>query len=511
MFATLFSAALQGIEAEPVHVEVNSGETGELKFVLVGLPDTAVKESNDRVFSALGNSGFKKPRARTTINLAPGDIRKEGPLYDLPIALGILAATGQLNPGRLAGFLIAGELSLSGATRPIRGALAIARLAKRLGMRGVILPPQSAAEAALVEGIEVYAVDSLDRAIRFLNDEIPLATERPPRPAAPQDDTAGDFSEIKGQHALRRAVEVAVAGGHNLIMIGPPGSGKSMIAKRIPTIMPAPTLDESLEVLGIHSAAGQTLAGGAAAVFGRRPVRAPHHTISDVGLLGGGTVPGPGEISLAHHGVLFLDELPEFKRSALEVLRQPLEDGSVTISRSAGKVTLPCCFMLVAAMNPCPCGYLGDARHECRCGSAQIQRYRARISGPLLDRIDIHIEAPALSIGELRSETPGEPSAAIRDRVQAARDRQQARFAGTKVTANARMTHAQIRSHCAIDSTLGDLLQQAMEQLSLSARAYDRILKVARTIADLAAGERIAPAHLLEAIQYRSLDRNLFY
>ena len=294
-------------------------------------------------------------------------------------------------------------------------------------------------------------------------------------------------------------------------MIGPPGSGKSMVAKRIPTIIPAPTLDESLEILSIHSAAGQTLSGNGAHAFGRRPVRSPHHTISDVGLLGGGTIPGPGEISLAHHGVLFLDELPEFKRSALEVLRQPLEDGHVTISRSAGKVTLPCSFMLVAAMNPCPCGYLGDSKHECRCSPAQIQRYRAKISGPLLDRIDIHIEAPALSINELRQDAPGESSAVIQSRVQAARERQLARFAGTRTTSNARMTHAQIRATCVIDSSLGDLLQQAMEQLSLSARAYDRILKVARTIADLAASDRIEAPHLLEAIQYRSLDRNLFY
>jgi magnesium chelatase family protein len=308
---------------------------------------------------------------------------------------------------------------------------------------------------------------------------------------------------------LRRAVEVAVAGNHNLLMIGPPGSGKSMVAKRIPTIMPAPSLDERLEILSIHSAAGRTITGETS--WDARPFRSPHHTVSDVALLGGGTIPGPGEISLAHHGVLFLDELPEFKRSALEVLRQPLEDGDVTISRSAGKVTLPCAFMLVAAMNPCPCGYLGDKRHECRCTPTQVQRYRARISGPLLDRIDLHVEAPALSVGELRSEKPGEPSAPLRARVQAARSRQQARFAGTKITSNARMTHAQIRKFCAIDAAMGDLLQHAMEELHLSARAYDRILKVARTIADLAGAEAIASNHLLEAIQYRSLDRTVFY
>lgn len=513
MLATISSAALQGIDAEIVHVEVNAGEAGEPKLFLVGLPDTAVKESADRVYAALNNTGFRPPRTRTTINLAPGHLRKEGPFYDLPIALAILAATGQLKSASLDDWLIAGELSLSGATRPVRGALAIARLARSLGKRGLLLPAVSAEEAALVEGVQVFRVDSLDRAARFLSGEIqltpldPVATRQ--RATTPSVDGAADFSEIKGQHALRRAVEVAVAGSHNLLMIGPPGSGKSMIAKRIPTVMPAPTLDEHLEILSIHSAAGRTISGEM--TWGSRPFRAPHHTVSDVALLGGGTIPGPGEISLAHHEVLFLDELPEFKRSALEVLRQPLEDGDVTISRSAGKVTLPCAFMLVAAMNPCPCGYLGDSKHECRCTPTQIQRYRARISGPLLDRIDLHIEAPALSLTELRSEKPGEASAPQRERTQAARSRQHARFAGTKITANARMTHAQIRKHCAIDSTLGDLLQQAMEQLHLSARAYDRILKVARTIADLAASDGIEAPHLLEAIQYRSLDRTVFY
>jgi magnesium chelatase family protein len=511
MLATIASAALQGIDAVPVQVEVNSGEAGDPKLILVGLPDAAVKESDDRVFSALANSGFKAPRTRTTINLAPGHIRKEGPIYDLPIALGILAATRQMvTDDLLHDYLIAGELSLSGATRPVRGALAMALLARNMGKKGILLPPVSAQEAALVEGQAVYPVESLDQAYRFLTGELSIEPAR--RPASLRRDSiegAADFSEIKGQHTVRRAVEVAAAGGHNIIMIGPPGSGKSMIAKRLATVMPEPSINEFLEILRIHSAAGQTLDGRGLDLH--RPYRSPHHTISDVGLLGGGAIPGPGEISLAHHGVLFLDELPEFKRSALEVLRQPLEDAKVTISRSAGKITLPCSFMLVAAMNPCPCGYLGDAKRECRCGPTQIQRYRAKISGPLLDRIDIHVEAPALSIEELRSERPGEPSATIRERVALARARQEERFRGSGVSCNARMAHSQIRKHYAVPSALGDMLQQAMEQLSLSARAYDRILKVARTIADLAGSDSIQSNHLLEAIQYRSLDRNLFY
>jgi len=506
MLATVFSAALQGIEAELVHVEVNAGETGEPDIILVGLPDAAVKESKDRVSSALSNSGFKSPETRCTINLAPGHLRKEGPCYDLPIALGLLAATDQLVQKQLSDFLIAGELSLSGATRPVRGALAMARLARKLGKRGLLLPPESAAQAALLEELEVYAIESLDQAQRFLSGEISLPRAIPLPPDIEGVESMADFSDVKGQAAVRRAIEVAVAGFHNILAIGPPGSGKSMIAKRVPSIMPVPTLDESLEVLSIQSVAAPASSSNSIH-FGRRPFRSPHHTISDVGLLGGGTIPGPGEVSLAHNGVLFLDELPEFKRSALEVLRQPLEDGLVTISRSAGKITLPCAFMLVAAMNPCPCGYLGDSQHACRCTPTQIQRYRARVSGPLLDRIDIHIEAPAVSVSELRSGKPGEPSAAIRERIEQARSIQRLRFSDTQVTNNARMTHKQVRQVCNISRELGDLLERAMNQLSLSARAYDRILKVSRTIADLAGAEHIAAPHLLEAIQYRSLDR----
>ena len=509
------SAALVGVDAHPVQVEVNTGEAGELKFILVGLPDAAVKESQDRVYSAMANSGFRTPATRTTINLAPGGLRKEGPAYDLPIALAILASMKKCEDAELDNFLIAGELSLSGKTRPVKGTLAMAMLAKKLGKRGLIVPTESADEAALVEGIAIYPVGSLDEAVRFLNHEHiikPLSTKQSSFFQTPPENQRIDFAEVKGQHAVRRAVEIAVSGGHNLLMIGSPGSGESRIAKRIPTIMPQPQIDEFLEILSIQSAAGTTLSSNNR--YFQRPFRSPHHTISDIGLLGGGSIPGPGEISLAHNGVLFLDELPEFKRSALEVLRQPLEDGQVSISRSAGKITLPCSVMLVAAMNPCPCGYTGDRSRECRCTVPQIQRYRSKISGPLLDRIDLHIEAPSLRIEELRNSEPGESSGLMRARCESARALQNVRFKETELASNrcnARMSHSQIRKHCEINKEQGDLLQQAMEQLSLSARAYDRILKVARTIADLAGTEQIETPHLLEAIQYRSLDRNLFY
>jgi len=508
MLATVHSAALQGIEAIPVLVEVNSGESGDPRLIMVGLPDTAVKESDDRVFSALANSGYRKPQTRTTINLAPGDLKKEGPMYDLPIALGILESTGQMSAnGRFRSFTIAGELSLSGATRPIRGGLAFALAAKARGLRGVLLPSQSAREAALVSGIEVYGVDSLDQAKRFLEGELELSRlEGSDFFDGPNSESSLDFTDVKGQEQARRAVEVAVAGGHNFLMIGPPGSGKSMIAKRIPTIMPEPTLEEYLEILQVQSASGVTKRWDN--LHRARPFRSPHHTISDVGLLGGGAIPGPGEISLAHNGVLFMDELPEFKRSALEVLRQPIEDGQVTISRSAGKVTLPCNFVLAAAMNPCPCGYLGSSLNECACSPTQVQRYRNRISGPLLDRIDIHIEAPALSIEELRTANKGESSESIRERIQSARHIQQSRFSRNGFSTNADMNEAAIEAYCQISSQMGAILQRAMEKLSLSARAYNRILKVSRTIADLDSSEAIQLNHLTEAIQYRSLDRS---
>ncbi|MBO6102657.1 MAG: YifB family Mg chelatase-like AAA ATPase [Opitutales bacterium] len=508
MLAKVYSGALIGVDAVFVEVEVNSGERGEPRVFMVGLPDAAVKESQDRVSSALSNSGYSMPQTKTTINLAPGDIRKEGPIYDLPIALGILSSTGQISEGALNSFIIAGELALSGELRGICGGVSLALLARRKKLRGVILPKDSAMEAALVEGVEVFAADNIRQVVDFLNGKIEIAPVKiSDSPCSKKVFVGGlDFADVKGQYQVRRAVEVAVAGGHNLLMVGPPGSGKSMIAKRIPSIMPIPTLEEFLEILGIYSAAG--LSRGAEARAFCRPFRAPHHTISDIGLIGGGSVPKPGEISLAHNGVLFLDELPEFKRSALEVMRQPLEDGVVSISRSAGKIKVPCNFMLVAAMNPCPCGYFGDPRGKCRCTPMQISRYRSKISGPLLDRIDIHVEAPAIGLNELGSSSKGESSEEIRKRVYAAREIQARRFAGSGVRDNSSMTSAQIKKYCALDDARRAMLASAMEQLNLSARAWDRILKVARTVADLDASETVKPHHLLEAINYRSLDRN---
>ena len=497
-----------GVEALPVEVEVNCGERGEPRTFIVGLPDAAVKESLNRVSSALANSGAAMPLTKMTINLAPGDIRKEGPIYDLPISLGIMASTGLIKSDLFSQFIIAGELSLSGELRAICGGVSLALLARARGLRGVILPRESAQEAALVDGIEVLTARNLREMADFFNGRTEL--ERITKDLSAFSDAQNsalepDFADVKGQQAVRRAVEVAVAGGHNLLMVGPPGSGKSMIAKRIPSIMPKPSLDEFLEILGIYSAAG--IAQNR--IF-KRPFRAPHHTISKVGLAGGGPNPKPGEISLAHNGVLFLDELPEFG-GILDNLRQPMEDGKLTISRAAGKITLPSKFMLVAAMNPCKCGHYGDPKHKCRCTPQQVQAYRARVSGPLLDRIDIHVEVPALPVSDLSRTERSESSASIRARVEAARAIQAARFRNSPFSAkvNANMAQSQIRQYCALSRELELLLEGAMESLGLSARAWDRILKVARTIADLDGAESIAENHLLEAINYRSLDRTL--
>lgn len=509
MLSSTHSATLLGVSAKSVSVEANSGERGDPKIVLVGLPDTAVKESLDRVHSSLSTGGFSLPRTRVTINLAPADLKKEGGTFDLPVALCLLASTKQLRLDPLSDFLIAGELGLSGKLRSIKGGLSMALLAKKKQFRGIILPMQSAKEASIVQGVNVYGVNSLAETVDFLNGTkiiSPISNQgivTSPR----QSKFPHDFNEVKGQLKLRRAVEVAVSGGHNLLIVGPPGSGKSMISKRIPTILPNPSLEEFIEVAQIYSAIGQgeTISSGERL----RPFRAPHHTISDVGLIGGGTNPGPGEISLAHNGVLFLDELPEFKRSVLEVMRQPLEDGCVTISRSAGKITFPSRFMFVASMNPCPCGYLGDAKHPCRCSIPQIQKYRAKISGPLLDRIDLHVDAPALQVSEIQNLHCGEASTTIRERVEKCRLIQSNRFTKINTKTNAEMPDSIIEKVCSLNSENKEILFQAMSQLSLSTRAYSRILKVSRTIADMDQSFSIEKNHLLEAIQYRNLDRKL--
>ena len=506
MLSQVTSGALQGIEAYLVEVQVDLAR-GLPYFTTVGLPEGAVKESKDRVKSALKNCGYFFPRERVTVNLAPADIKKTGAAFDLPIAIGLLAAQGLIGPDRLPDYLLVGELSLDGRLRPVNGALSLVMTAKEAGLKGIILPEDNGPEAAVVQGIEVLPVTNLPEVVEFLtgDKEIEPCTVDLETLFAPGDDIGLNLNDVRGQEHVKRALEVAASGAHNMLMIGPPGSGKSMMARRLPTILPPLSFNEALDTTRIYSSVG--LMPAHQALQTTRPFRSPHHTISDAGLIGGGQIPRPGEVSLAHHGVLFLDELPEFKKNVLEVMRQPLEDGQVTISRAVVSLTFPARFTLVAAMNPCPCGYSGDLQKECTCTVNQIQRYRAHISGPLLDRIDLHVEVPAVKYKELGMETSGEPSIVIRERVKAAREIQAERLDGTGLYANSQMENVQLRKFCELDHESRTLLETAMERLGLSARAYTRIIKLARTIADLEAANHITPQHIGEAIGYRSLDR----